>query len=390
MPSYRLHRQSGQAVVTLADIAGSRRDVLLGKHGTPESEEEYLRVVGEWKARGGRLADREAGAGIRVNEVLEAFLIHAQQHYRRADGTPTGELAEYRRTIKVTREAYGLTPAVSFGPLALKAVRSKMMELDWCRGVVNQRIGRLVRMFKWACSEELIPVAVWQSLLTVRGLQQGRTKARETAPIGPVADAVIDATLPLVLPPVAALIRLQRLTGMRSGEAVLMRACDIDMSGPVWIFKPAHHKLAHKGRPRVVALGPQAIAIIRPFLTLDLQAYLFSPRRALADKRAALRAKRRTRVQASQQNRRLADPSKVPGQRYTPGSYSAAIRQACKKAGLPHWHPHQLRHSFATEARRQFGVEATRTSLGHAQTGITELYAERDVTLAAKVAAAIG
>ena len=32
VPSYRLHKQSGQAVVTLPDGLGGRRDVLLGPH----------------------------------------------------------------------------------------------------------------------------------------------------------------------------------------------------------------------------------------------------------------------------------------------------------------------------------------------------------------------
>ncbi len=37
IPTYRLHRQSGQGVVTLPDGLGSRRDVLLGSYGTRES-----------------------------------------------------------------------------------------------------------------------------------------------------------------------------------------------------------------------------------------------------------------------------------------------------------------------------------------------------------------
>ena len=40
VPSYRLHKQSGEAIVTL-----SGRDVLLGHHGSPESYEKYNRVV---------------------------------------------------------------------------------------------------------------------------------------------------------------------------------------------------------------------------------------------------------------------------------------------------------------------------------------------------------
>ena len=50
VPSYRLHKQSGQAVVTLRDSLGNRRDVLLGKYGTAESRAEYARVIAEWEA----------------------------------------------------------------------------------------------------------------------------------------------------------------------------------------------------------------------------------------------------------------------------------------------------------------------------------------------------
>jgi integrase len=39
--------------------------------------------------------------------------------------------------------------------------------------------------------------------------------------------------LPNVSPPVAAMIQLQQLTGMRAGEVVIMRPQDIDRSRPI-------------------------------------------------------------------------------------------------------------------------------------------------------------
>ncbi|MCG2684174.1 MAG: hypothetical protein L6306_11245 [Planctomycetales bacterium] len=57
---------------------------------------------------------------------------------------------------------------------------------------------------------------------------------------------------------------------------------------------------------------------------------------------------------------------------------------------LPHWHANQLRHSKATEIRRQFGLEAARVSLGHAKADVTQIYAERDARLAVEVARKIG
>jgi hypothetical protein len=55
VPPYRLHKQSGLAIVTLTGPTGRRKDVLLGPHEIAESRAEYDRVVAEWIANGRRL-----------------------------------------------------------------------------------------------------------------------------------------------------------------------------------------------------------------------------------------------------------------------------------------------------------------------------------------------
>ena len=79
-----------------------------------------------------------------------------------------------------------------------------------------------------------------------------------------------------------------------------------------------------------------------------------------------------------------------PASRYSTASYALAVARGCKRAGVPHWHPNQLRHLFATEVRRTFGLEAAQVTLGHPRANITEVYAERNLTLAVKVADEIG
>jgi integrase len=421
IPTYRLHKQSGQAVVALRQPDGSRKFILLGTYGTDTSKAEYERVLAEWRATGGRPV---ATSGLTMNELLVSFWSHAQQHYRHADGSPTNELNDYRLTLKPLKALYGHTLAAEFGPLALKAVRQSMIDADLCRNVVNQRIGRIKRLFKWAVSEELVPTAVYAAVATVAGLAKGRSSAREREPVRPVADAIVDAVQPHVLPEVWAMTQVQRLSGARPGEVCALRAIDIDMSGPIWLFRPKHHKTAWRGKGRVIALGPRAQAVIRPFLSLDLQAYLFSPKRALAARAERLRANRRTRVQPSQLNRRTKQPKRTIGDKYTVQAYLTTIRRACTRAFPPpselarragekvaawrhrlgpekwseltawqsmhHWHPNQLRHSFATTVRRDHGLEAAQVTLGHAQAQVTQVYAERDLTLALKVAAAVG
>jgi hypothetical protein len=72
-----------------------------------------------------------------VNEVILAFWRHAERHYRRADGTTTNELSEYKQVFKILRGLYGDTPAREFGPLALKAIRRRMIDLGWCRRLIR-------------------------------------------------------------------------------------------------------------------------------------------------------------------------------------------------------------------------------------------------------------
>jgi integrase len=429
VPKHRRHRQSGQAVTTLTDGLGGRRDVLLGKYGTAASRQEYARVIAEWEAAGRRLPSDNPSSGLTINQLALAFLRHADQHYRRPDGTPTSEAFEFKMSLRPLVHLYGHTPAADFGPLVLKAVRKLMVEgyehpkygpqTALSRGVVNHRTNRIRRAFKWSVANELVPASVLHALQAVSGLQRGRTQARETEPIGPVHPAIVAATLPHLNRHVAAMVRVQQLTGARPGEVCILRACDIDMTGHVWLYRPGsdqgpagQHKTAYAGRKRVIAMGPQAQAIIKPFLTLNTTAFLFDPRKALEGMRADMRARRKSKVPPSQQNRRRKKPQWTPGGRYTTQAYYNCICRACKRANrdarakaiedgmdrqeaearvfVPAWNPHMLRHTHATEVRRRFGLEAAQVALGHAQANVTEVYAERDLGLAVKVAQEIG
>ena len=83
-------------------------------------------------------------------------------------------------------------------------------------------------------------------------------------------------------------------------------------------------------------------------------------------------------------------PKRSAGEKYDRNSYARAVRRAAVAANLKPWSPHRLRHTFATEVRRRFGIEAVQVALGHANATISEVYAERDFALAARVAAEVG
>jgi hypothetical protein len=146
VPSYRLHKPTGQAVVRL-----DGRDHYLVKHQTEASQEAYRRLIAEWLKAGTHPPGRPSGVaqsiGLSIGEMILAFWTHAEKYYRRADGSPTGELANFRYALRPLRRLYAHTPARDFGPRALKVVRQEMIEAGLCRNVINQRIGKIVRVF---------------------------------------------------------------------------------------------------------------------------------------------------------------------------------------------------------------------------------------------------
>jgi integrase len=214
-----------------------------------------------------------------------------------------------------------------------------------------------------------------------------------------VARAVVEDTLPILYPTLADMVTLQLETGMRQGEMVTMRPCDIDMTGATWLYSPPQHKTWHHGHGRCIAIGPKAQEIIRRHLSTDTRERLFSPRKVMEERSAALRAKRKTPVQPSQLDRRKVNPKKAPSAEYTTLSYGRAIADAIKRHNartpdpsqhIPHWHPHQLRHLRALELKRQFGLDVARAVLGHKQPCITEHYAGVDTATAAEVMGKVG
>lgn len=374
------------------------------------TRQRYDRAIAEWLANGRRVLPVPASNQIRpfsVNELLLAYLQHAGEFYAQ-DGEVSKEVVNLGHAISPVKNLYGLTPAAEFGPLALKAIRHYMIETQkLCRTEINKRIGRIKRAFKWAVSEELIPPSVFEGLRSVEGLRQGRSAARESEPVKPVPDAHVAALMPFVSPQVAAMILLQRLTGMRPGEVVIMRLCDLDRSSEIWLYTPTRHKTSYLGVEKQVPLGAKVRKLLEPFLDRPADAFLFSPKEAEEwrnDHRAVRRnPDRKTKIYAcelrARERRKLAAttrPSKRPKRDcFDVNSYRRAIEYGivkAEKAGvkIPHWHPHQLRHSRATEIRRAYGLEAAQVALGHSSADVTQIYAERNLELATKIAREMG
>ncbi|MFT3880780.1 MAG: tyrosine-type recombinase/integrase [Gemmatales bacterium] len=390
IPSYRLHKPTCQAVVTL-----NGKDHYLGLHGTPESQTNYKRTIAEWLQRGSLPIAKSQPSPVAiqllnndpsVNELILGYLKHCETYYQRSPS----EIVKIKLALRGLRLMYGLTRANRFGPLALKAIQSHLAE-TLSRRSVNSRVDIIRRLFKWATSNELIPVTVHQAIMTVEGLRKGRSNAKESRKVLPVPDDIVEKTLQFVSYHVAGMIRFQRYTGARSGEVCTMRPCDIERTGEIWQYRPVHHKTGYLDYERIVPIGKKAQEVLKPYLEdCKPDETVFSPRRSMAYRYRELRRSRKTRVQPSQVSRakhKLSDRFKNS---YGPKSYYRAVRFAAERAKVPHWFPHQLRHALATEIRRSHGIEAARAVLGQQHLSVTEIYAQQDATQACNVMKEMG
>lgn len=425
IPSYRFHKFSGQAVVTI-----SGRDHYLGLHDTPESKHKYARLIEEWLAS--NRAPLAAGSAttpardITISELALAFWDHATKYYVNDSGEPTGEQQAIKYSLRPLVELYGNELASEFGPRKLKAVRQAMMDADLARSLINKRVNRLRHVFKWGIENEMVPANVLDALRAVAPLKRGRCDAREADPVKPVPQEFVNAIEPFVSRQVWAMVQLQLRTAMRPGEVVTMKRGQLDMTSNVWVYTPPSHKTAHHGHDRRIYLGPQAQQIVSPFLARPLDAYLFSPAEAEADRRHRNHEARVTPPTCGNfpgSNRKDRSDRKI-NDRYTRDSYRRAITRGCEWAYPPpgelakrddetqeqyearltekqqaeiaawrharNWHPHQLRHNAATFLRQEFGVEAARLILGHRSVAVTELYAELNHNKAVEIIAKVG
>lgn len=422
LPSYRLHKASGQAVVTL-----SGKDIYLGVHGTDESKAAYQRVIAEWlenqrqtpaSSRSGAKPDTNI---IDINGLFVAYWQFCEGYYLR-DGKPTRELENLRHAVQPLIELYGGTYVSEFRPTSLKVVREQMINAGLARRTIKDRVNRIRRMIEWGVENDLVDPAIHQALKAIAPLRRGRYGVKEGPGVKPVAQELIDATLVHMPALVQSMVQVQLHTGMRPGELVIMRGRDIDTSGKLWIYRPESHKTAHLGHERVIYLGPKAQEDIKPYLVTDLDAYLFDPRQAMRERWAACRTHRRKPSSPARTTRKITD-------RYTTASYLRAVYHACDKAFPPQeplcrkvapdgkretleswkarltkeqhaelkiwqkehrWHPNQLRHNAGTYLRKEFGIEAARVVLGHKSAGVTEIYAELDRAKAEEIMGKVG
>ena len=330
---------------------------------------------------GNPVTPRTKEDALTIVEASDRFLRAFEGYYPESN-----EHEHMKRALQRLCGLFGRLPLTELGPKRLKSFQARLVQQgELSRKGINRSVSYVRRFTAWCVSEELCPPSVHEALRTVPPLRRGKTAAPETEPVRPVPHEHIEAAKEQLPSPVQAIVDLLLFTGARPSEILSLRPADIDTSTDPWQTRPVTHKTAWQGRDRMILFGPKAQAVLRPFMLRDSDAYMFSPKESERE--------RHNKATVHRRPNQAPNPRKTKrtlGDAYTSDSLRRAIEYACKKAGVPKWTPYRLRHTAATEIRRQYGLEGAQVVLGHAALGVTQVYAERDFEKAARIISEVG
>ena len=279
-------------------------------------------------------------------ELLELHIADKQASWSARVGESNNEL---KTTLLSHREILALyedEPALDFTPDKLRKVQILMCDSGLSAPVVNKRIGRVRRSFRWAVARSLLPPEVLQGLMAVEPVRPPQAPLHP--PIQCVSVEVVQATVDHMVDKqkgtnvAGDICRIMLLTGMRPGEATSMRGVDIKVNHDgLCSYSPQVHKNSWRYKTRTVQLGPKAQKIMMNYLNPGL---LFT-----------------TKL----------------GKKYSSHALAQSVRRACRRAGVEPWSPNQIRHTFATMADSKCDLQTASELLGHSDTKQTQRYLGR-------------
>lgn len=373
--SYRLHKATGQAICWF-----DGKIYYLGKFDSEDSKDKYQRIKAEI------LTNTHFGLEpkrISVAEAVVKYLEYAKTYYNSG--------SEYKGLVDACKPLVELYPDLHLRDFKIpqfRACRDYWVGRGCARQYVNKQANRVLRIVKWWISQDWIAESTHHGLKCVEPLKAGRCESPEAKPVVPVSNADVELTIPHLPPVLQDMVRLHRLIACRPGEICSLKPAMIDTRGDVWAIRMVKHKNAWRGHDRIIYVGPQGQAILKPYLTKTADEYCFSPREAVKQRLSQREASRKTPLSCGNRrgSNRVKYPATIPGECYTTMSYGHAIAYACKKAKIAKWSPNQLRHSAATIIREMEGLESACLLLGHKSVDSTQLYAEISKARAMEVA----
>ena len=353
-PAYLEHKASGLAYATV-----NGRPKYFGKYGTAESRKRFARFLKDWERDHGReivaLAKTKGGMQAHVAAYLDELRgdISDIEHYA------------IDLNLKTLVEHFNHLDPDEFRAAELKELRKVWIDAGHVRKTINKQVGRVKRFFEWMVSEERCEFETWAILNAVRPIGAG--KMPDNPEVEPVPIEDLEATLPFLDETSRTIILVIQLGGPRPSEACRMKGHELFRDGFVkigrrhfkipdglWVFMPTKKK---QNRPVAHVFGPKLQEALKPFLRDDPDEPMFTNKK---------------------------------GEPFTRHFLIRRTTRAAKKAKVPHWFPHQVRHLFVTRTDEASDLVTASEGAGHAGIDTTLIYLQRKIQSVAEVARKIG
>jgi integrase len=296
-----------------------------------------------------------------VEQLCKDYFAEIQKRYIGPDGKHTTSVNRHKVMLESFAAMYGTEEAddVTAGKVAAwlegfiaKGTRKRGGKGTKTKHTVNLALSYLKRMYRWAATYRGVNPNTAGAVNLVQALGANHPDVRKKEPIRAVTLETVDATCKRLPSPLREMVRIQWWTGMRPGEALSLRPCDLNTTDDVWVYRPAHHKTSWRGKERFIVIGPEAKSILKPLLPAKTDARVFPV---------------------------------ITGQ-----SYRRSLREAAKAAGVKAWTPNQLRHALATRIRMVKGAQAVTDLLGHSNLNQQQVYVDDALERAKRIAREVG
>ena len=369
----------------------NRKKIRLGRTGTPEASDAFRRLQIQVLTDPTYLSPKPEH--VTVDTLCLGYLGYAQEH-------DPGHFSAIKTAIEVLLQLATGQPVESLDSRSFILLQGMFVDYGASRTYCNALMGFIRAMLKWGVLRKLVPHQVYVEAKFVPPLKQGKTRAPENPEREAVPDEVVERTLPFMSLTVAAMVQVQRMTGMRPSEICRMRVGDIDKTRDpeLWYYSPRHKTEGHIGK-KPIPLGKPEQKLIAPYLIGKKPSEaVFSPRTAMQEWHAERRANRKTKVTPSQlerEKKRAKHPRpRQPHEFYDRNSYRIAVLNAIKKVNktlpedqqIPHWSPYLLRNSAATEIELEYGLDEAQAQLGHTTANMTKRYSKAQLRQREKLA----
>jgi integrase len=349
--------------------------VYFGDWGSTKAIAKYSDFTRAFEANG----RREIGVGPRADALLVEVVLRYLEHVREHGSPSTIDGA--KQIASLIGSTFRTLRAAEFQPCHIRALQRALIDRGNARSTIQDRMGRIRTMLKWAVSEQLITPAVLELARTV-ALPSVRDGVRITGRRKPVSNESLQRSLALLTPVVEDMVRIQRYTGCRPGEVCAMSWDQIDKTGAVWLYRPRDHKTALRGHDRIIPLGEPCQSILSKYNHRAPDAPIFSPRESESHRLQRQRERRATPMTPSQRKRELRAAKRAnsrpraPREGFRVDTYNRAIQNALKGTDIPRWTPHQLRHARGHDLAG-FSIEEAQSALGHRDPRMAQHYGDR-------------